>query len=82
MPLCTFNHLVQIIWDDVYIDEVKSQQSTKGESMPIYPELVVALGIRWMAGLEYAALRNWSGISDGSLRRCIDLFLNAIICMR
>jgi DDE superfamily endonuclease len=79
MPYLAFMHLVQLLWNDVCIDEYKSMQSTRGESEPIFPELVVALGIRWMGGSDYGALKDWSGISATSFHRCIDLFLSAIM---
>jgi hypothetical protein len=57
MPLCAFSHLVDLLWDMVSVDEQKSQQSTSSESVPIFPELVVVVGIRAMAGSDYAALK-------------------------
>jgi DDE superfamily endonuclease len=78
MPLRAFNHLVDLLWDMVSVDEHKSQQSTSSESVPIFPELVVAVEIRTMAGLDYAALKDWSGISAGSYQHCLDMFLQAI----
>lgn len=79
MPYEDFTGLVNSIWKMVYIDELKSLNSTKGETDPIFPELVVALGIRWISGDTASSLADWAGISDGSFRRCRDLFLDAII---
>jgi hypothetical protein len=78
MPLRAFNHLVDLPWDFVTINKHKSQQSTSLESVTIFPELVVAVGIWAMAGSDYAALKDWSGISAGSYQRCLDMFLQAV----
>jgi hypothetical protein len=78
MPLHAFNHLVDLLWDMVTVNEQKSQQSTSSESVPIFSELVVAVGIRAMAGSDYAAFKDWSGISARSYQQCLDMFLLAV----
>jgi DDE superfamily endonuclease len=78
MPLCAFNHLMDLLWDMVSVDEHKLQQSTSSEIVPIFPELVAAVGIWSMAGSDYAALKDWSGISAGYYQHCMDMFLQAV----
>uniref|UniRef100_A0A7S1Y476 Uncharacterized protein n=1 Tax=Grammatophora oceanica TaxID=210454 RepID=A0A7S1Y476_9STRA len=53
MELETFEKLVEILRPSVTLDAMKSSSSTQGESIPIYPELVVAVGLRWLGGGKY-----------------------------
>jgi hypothetical protein len=66
MPYRAFVFLVNALWEDVYVDQEMAMLSTGGSTEPIFPELVVAIGLRFLAGSEYAALRDWSGISTAS----------------
>ena len=79
MPYSAFVFLVDTLWEDVLIDEVMSIRSTRGQSSPVYPELVVAIGLRWLAGSDFASLRDWAGISTPSFNRYCDLFLAAVL---
>ena len=74
MELATFEKLVEILRPAVTLDATKSSNSTQGESMPIYPELVVAVGLRWLGGGKYCDIRDWSGMSRTSFYRVRDLF--------
>lgn len=72
----TFVELVNILREDITVDEVKARASG---AEPIYPELVVAVGLRWLAGGRYSDLRDWCGISTSSFYRIRDVFLTAVM---
>lgn len=78
MELETFNQLVDILRPMITVDEIKARNSAPNVD-PIYPELVCAIGLRWLAGGRFADIRDWAGISDPSYWRCRDLFLDAVI---
>ena len=46
---------------------------------PIYPELVLAIGLRWLAGGSYLDLKNVYVVSQTSVYRCRDIFINAVL---
>ena len=78
MSLNTFNKLLAILRQDITVNVVKSRNSMP-ESEPIYPELIMHVGIRWLAGGSYHDIRDHSGISTSSVYRCRDLFLDAVL---
>ena len=53
-------------------------RSTISCSDPIYPELVMAIGLRYLAGGSYIDIRHAYHISVSSLFRCRDIFFNAV----
>ena len=79
MSLHSFNKLVRILEPSITVDYVKSMNSTPDASGPIFPELVVATGIRWLAGGVYSDITKWSGMSSSSFYRIRDMFLDAVI---
>jgi hypothetical protein len=46
---------------------------------PIYPELIMAVGLCWLAGGSFSNLKNVYGISKNSVYRLRDIFLDAVI---
>jgi hypothetical protein len=45
----------------------------------IYPELVMAIGLRWVAGGSYIDIRHAYFCSVASVYRCRDIFMNAVL---
>jgi hypothetical protein len=78
MTLETFNKLCEILRPDITVDPIKSQNSTP-RSLPIYPELVMAIGIRWLAGGSYHDIKDFCGVSKSSFYRVRNLFLDACL---
>lgn len=77
MTLEAFNKLVGILRERVTVDFVKSMNNTQG-NLPIYPELVVGMGLRYLGGELLKSLEDIFGVDDSSVNRCIDLFFDAI----
>ena len=46
---------------------------------PIYPEMVMAVGLRWLGGGSYSDIKNVYGISKNSVYRLRDIFLDAVL---
>ena len=46
---------------------------------PIYPELTMHIGLRWLAGGPYADIRDTTGISTSSVYRFRDLFMDTVL---
>ena len=71
-------YLVNQIRDAITVNFLKSHQSTGGND-PIYPEIVAAVGLRFLGpGDSIAVLADLYGMSISSCKRCINMFLNAI----
>ena len=78
MPYNHFMYLVNKIRDAITVNFLKSHQSTGGND-PIYPEIVAAVGLRFLGpGDSIAVLADLYGMSISSCKRCINMFLNAI----
>ncbi len=78
MNLETFNKLLEILRPKITVDYIKSMNSTPNASEPIYPELVMHVGIRWLAGGVYHDIED-SGVSRDSVYRCRDMFIKALL---
>jgi hypothetical protein len=78
MTLETFTKLLEILRPSITVDPIKSQNSTPGSS-PIYPELVMAIGIRWLAGGSYHDIKDFCGVSRSSFYRMRSLFMDACL---
>ena len=74
MSLRAFKKLVYLLESDVI-----GNFSKCGTATPIYPEIVLAIGIRWLAGGSYIDIRHAYGCSIASIYRCRDLFLEAVL---
>ena len=59
--------------------QIAGNYSKCGTSEPIIPEIVVAIGLRWLAGGSYIDIRHAYGCSIASLYRCHDLFIDAVL---
>ena len=73
-----FEYLRDAIKDCISVDFKRSMSSTQGQS-PIFPELVMACGLRFL-GLDskIADIADLYGMSILSCKRVIDMFLDAI----
>jgi hypothetical protein len=78
ITLDTFNNLLEYLRPYITVDPIKSQNSTPG-SLPIYPELVVAIGIRWLAGGSYHDIKDFCRVSRSSFYRVRNLFMDACL---
>jgi hypothetical protein len=78
MTLETFNKLLEILRPYITVDPIKSQNSTPG-SLPIHPELVMAIGIRWLAGGSYHDIKDFCGVSRSSFYRIRSLFMDGCL---
>ena len=79
MTATAFDDLVEIVRPIVEVDVRKSMASTPLSNSTIFPELVVAAGLRWAAGGSYHDITTYLGISDASFYRCRDKFLEAVL---
>ena len=77
MDLDKFNTLVDLLRPWITVDFRQSMRSTSG-NIPIYPELVVATGLRFMGGELPKSLEDMIGMSKSSVDRVIDIFFDAI----
>jgi hypothetical protein len=78
MSLEAFQKLLGILRPMITVDVIKSRNSTP-DSEPIYAELVMHIGLRWLAGGAFADLRDTAGVSTSSVYRCIAMFMNAVL---
>ena len=78
MKRSCFQYLLDAVQDAITVDCTRSSNSTGGNE-PIYPEIILAMGLRFVGlGSTPPDLADAYGISDPSVRRCIDMFLDAI----
>lgn len=74
MSLRAYNKLLDLLRDSITLDHSKA-----GGSDLILPELVVAIGLRWLAGGSYIDIRHAYGCSITSMFRLRTLFIDAIL---
>jgi hypothetical protein len=60
------------------VDFTKSQNSTQGND-PIFPELILATGLRFLGGSSHKNLKDMFGMSINSVKRVIKMLLAAIL---
>ena len=78
MKRSCFQYLLDAVQDAITVDCTRSSNSTGGNE-PIYPEIILAMGLRFVGlGSTPPDLADAYGILDPSVRRCIDMFLDAI----
>jgi hypothetical protein len=77
MPLEEFNALVELLGDVIGVPNVV--QSERRCVEPIYPKMILGIGIRVLAGGNYDAIINTFGISKSSLYYSRNKFLNAVL---
>lgn len=73
----SFNNLVDMLRPSITVDFQKSLNSTSGNT-PIYPELVVATGLRFLGGELWKSLEDIFGIDISSAKRVTKMFLYAV----
>ena len=72
-----FMELVDLLRPNITLDAVKAKN--QGSQTAIYPEMVVAIGMRWAAGGRWADIKDWAKISKASFYRIQDMFIDAVI---
>jgi len=76
MSYDAFTTLLERLWPMITYDIVKALKSC---DEPIFPELVLATGLRWLAGGSYADIKNVYEFSRSSYYRLRTTFLDAIL---
>ena len=74
MTFKAFLNLVDVLRDDLQRDSRKCRYGS-----PIFPELIVAIGIRWMAGGDHSLIADLFRVSGRQVYCCRDSFMNAVI---
>ena len=74
----SFNKLVNLLREDITVDAMKSSNSARGND-PIYPEMIVGSGLRFLGGEAVKSLAEIYGMSDDSNRRINQMFIKAVI---
>jgi hypothetical protein len=69
-----FDHLVDIYRDDITVNYARALALTQGND-PIYPELVVGAGLRFLGGEYVKSINDIYGMSIKSAQRIIWRFL-------
>jgi len=78
MPEEHFYPLLDAIRDAITVDFKRSRNSTGGND-PIYPEVVIVMGLRFTGlGSTIFDLADLYGMSESSVQRCVNMFLDAI----
>ncbi len=77
MTLPTFNKLVELLRPMVSINELKSRNSTANDE-PIYPEMIVGAGLRFLGGSFYKDIEDIYRIPNHSVWRIVAMFVRAL----
>jgi hypothetical protein len=72
----TFEKLVEIL--GISVNELQSTRSTSGK-VPISPNHIVAGALRYLGGSKTVDVADIVGVSDPSVHRLLDLFLDEVI---
>ena len=75
MSLSAFNNLVQVLYPRICFNLKKAMNSC-GE--PISPQIVIAIGLRWLAGGSYLDIKTCYSVSSRSIYRCRDVFISPV----
>jgi hypothetical protein len=78
MSFNAFCRLMDFLRDDL-ITMTASQRVGYHDTNAIQPELIAAIGIRWLAGGSYVDIRHVYGCSVASVFRFRDMFVNAVL---
>ena len=79
MSYKTFHKLADMLRAKLTCDCVKSRASCAGMSgLPFFPELVIAIALRWLAGGSYLDIKNAYRCSAASIYRCRNTFLHVV----
>jgi hypothetical protein len=76
MSYDAFNILLELLRPDITCNIVKSMNSC---NEPIFPELVLATGLRWLAGGSYLDQKDVYSYSQSSYYRIQDIFIDAVL---
>ena len=76
MEESSFNLLCTLLRPSITVDVTRARASG---AEPIYPELVMAIGLRWLAGGQWADICNSFCVSKASMYRIRNLFLDAVM---
>jgi len=79
MSFETFTKLKGMLGDCIILDAAKSNNSTPDASNHICPEIVMHIGLWWLAGGAHADIGDTAGVSTSSACRCRDLFIDAAL---
>ena len=77
MPFDAFNELVEYLRPSVSVNEQRARAGGAGND-PIYPEMVCAIGVRFLAGEAEPSLDDVFGLSFGNTHLVINKFLLAV----
>ena len=78
MSETAFFALLDILRDRITVDFTKSRNSTKGND-PIFPELILATGLRFLGGSTHKDLEDIFCMSIESVKRVIKMLFEAIL---
>jgi hypothetical protein len=76
MSFDAFNTLLELLCPAITCDIIKSLNSCP---KPIFPEFVLASGLRWLAGGSYLDQKDVYGFSRSLYYRVQDVFLHAVL---
>jgi hypothetical protein len=76
MEESSFNLLCTLLRPSITVDVTRARASG---AEPICPELVMAIGLRWLAGGQWADICNSFCVSKASMYRIRNLFLDAVM---
>jgi len=78
MPLSSFHYLIEELREPLTVSFKHSISSTSGND-PIYPEVIVAVGLRFLGCRDtHSSLADTYGMSDASAYRVVEMFLDAV----
>ena len=72
-----FESLLEALRDEITVSVKHSMSATCGNEA-IYPEVIIACGLRFLSGDTITSVADVYGISTESTRRVINLFLDAV----
>ncbi|KAI2492824.1 DDE superfamily endonuclease [Fragilaria crotonensis] len=78
MSFEAFSTLLDLLRDDL-TTMTATQHGGNHDTDPVEPELIMAIGIRWLAGGSYVDIRHVYGCSVPSVYRFRDMFLDAVL---
>ena len=78
MSVTAFYRLLDLLRDDLMTMN-ESQHGGYHDTDAVEPELIMAIGIRWLAGGSYVDIRHVYGCSVASVFRFRDLFMEAVL---
>lgn len=77
MKESAFDELVDLLRPAIAVDEKRSVAGSNGND-PIYPEMMLSIGLRWLAGEVEKSLDEIHRVSFGTTHRIVSRFLFAV----